>query len=132
MRRYERNGRRGSGLGPSRRQFVHGVAAIGFALAAGCGRLPGQPAPAPQGCRVGYLTASSNASPNLDGFREGLRELGYVEGQNVLLEAREVPVEQLADAAAGLVRLPVDVIVANAAPAALAASRATTVLPIVM
>ena len=116
----------------SRRQVVQSAGVAGLGLLAGCGRLPWQAQTPPKVPRIGYLTAGPTASPNLDAFRDGLRELGYVEGENILVEAREVVVEQLSDATAELVRLPVDVIVANAGPAALAASRATTTIPIVM
>jgi putative ABC transport system substrate-binding protein len=67
--------------------------------------------------------------------REELRGLGYVEGRNVLLEFRLVPAGQadrLPDLAAELVRLKVDIIVAQFTPAALAAKAATTAIPIVM
>ncbi len=67
-------------------------------------------------------------------FRQGLRELGYVEGQNIVFEYRcaEGRLERLPDLAAELVRLKVDVIVAAATPAAVAAKTATDTIPIVM
>jgi putative ABC transport system substrate-binding protein len=69
-----------------------------------------------------------------DAFRQGLRELGYVEGQNVALVIRspEQGGKPLSDLAADLVRLKVDVIVAAATPGIGAAQRATRTIPIVM
>src|SRR5215831_17269122 len=67
-------------------------------------------------------------------FRQGLRELGYVEGQNLVIEDRyaEGSPDRLRDLAAELVRLPVDVIVAEGAAAVRAAQHATRTIPIVM
>jgi ABC transporter substrate binding protein len=84
--------------------------------------------------RLGFL---SNISPNADlrdAFREGLRELGYKEGQNLLVEYRsaEGHYERLPDLAAELVRLNVDVIVATGTPAPNAAKRATSTIPIII
>jgi len=66
--------------------------------------------------RIGFLLAPSrsSASEYVEAFREGLRELGYVEGQNIVIEYRyaEGNLERLSDLAADLVRLKVDVIVA--------------------
>jgi putative tryptophan/tyrosine transport system substrate-binding protein len=68
-----------------------------------------------------------------ESFRQGLRELGYMEGQNILLESRwaEGHRERLAELAADLVRLDVAVIVTESTPAALAAKQATHTIPIV-
>jgi putative tryptophan/tyrosine transport system substrate-binding protein len=67
-------------------------------------------------------------------FRQGLRELGYIEGQTITLEVRwaENQPERYPDLAMDLVRLPVDIIVAGDAAAALAAQHATSTIPIVM
>jgi ABC-type uncharacterized transport system substrate-binding protein len=67
-------------------------------------------------------------------FREGLRDVGLIEGQNILVEYRSAvgQVDRLTDLAVDLVRLKVDVIVARATPAVQAAKRATTEIPIVM
>jgi putative ABC transport system substrate-binding protein len=69
----------------------------------------------------------------IEELRQGLHELGYVEGRNLALEVRsaEGKVERLADLAAELVRLPVDLIVAHTTGGVLAAQHATTTLPIV-
>jgi len=88
--------------------------------------------------RLGLLGGSPPNSPGgrraWEGFFQGMRELGYVEGQNILVEGRFYgnQTDQLPALAAELVRLKVDVIVAGAAPAPEAAQRATTTIPIVM
>src|SRR4051794_27891887 len=80
--------RRGSRL--SRRAFVGGAAGLG--LVAGCGRLPfQQPPPTPvKPHRLGFLNGTSPAATAqvLAVFREALGELGYVEGQNLVIEYR--------------------------------------------
>ncbi len=86
--------------------------------------------------RIGFITTAFPASIEhlLEGFKQGLREHGYVEGQNVLLELRygEAKAEQLPILAADLVRLKVDVIVAIPNPAIEAVRQATQTIPIVM
>ncbi len=86
--------------------------------------------------RIGYLSTPTRESVEhgLDAFLRKLRELGWVEGQNLIIEYRwaEGNVERLPDLAAELVRLKVDVIVAPAGSAALAAKNATSSIPIVM
>src|SRR5437870_858411 len=86
--------------------------------------------------RVGYLSTPTRESVErgLDAFLRKLRELGWVEGQNLVIEYRwaEGNVERLPDLAAELVRRKVDVIVAPAGSAALAAKNATSSIPIVM
>lgn len=69
-----------------------------------------------------------------DGLREGLRELGYIEGHNIRIEYRwaQGNFERLTDLAAELVRLKVDVIVTFVTQASLAAKKATATIPIVM
>jgi putative ABC transport system substrate-binding protein len=73
-------------------------------------------------------------SPRCHELREGLRELGYVEGQNIAFEFRsaEGKLDRLPELAAELVRLKVDVIVALYVPSALAAKQATRDIPIVI
>jgi putative tryptophan/tyrosine transport system substrate-binding protein len=84
--------------------------------------------------RIGVLRPGLAAAPNYEAFRQGLRELGYVEGQNVVLEFRdgEAKAERLPDLASELVRLKVDVIVTSSTPAIQAAKQATGTIPIVM
>ena len=83
--------------------------------------------------RVGYLSPRSALEPLDEAFRQGLRELGYVEGKNVIVEYQfaEEKIDRLPALAAELVRLNVDVLVARASPGALAAKNATKAIPIV-
>ncbi len=84
--------------------------------------------------RIGYLAASLAGSPHLhEAFLQGLRDLGYVEGRNVVIEYRDAEgkFERLPALAAELVALKVDVIVALSTLAAQAAKQATRTLPIV-
>ena len=82
--------------------------------------------------RIGML-ASSPSDPFVEAFKQGLRELGYVEGRNIIVEYRwtEGRTERLPGLAADLVRLKVEVIVASS-QGAVAAKQATTAIPIVM
>jgi putative ABC transport system substrate-binding protein len=87
---------------------------------------------------IGYLTYSSASDPvtalRLDAFRQGLRDLGYVEGKNVNIEYRyaEGRPERLPELAEDLVRLKVDILVVPNDLTARAAKKATTTIPIVM
>ena len=86
--------------------------------------------------RIGVLEVvqvAANAA-NLGAFRQGLRELGYVEGQNVVIEYRSADgrAERFPDLASELERLNVDVIVTRGTPAVMAAKAATARIPIVM
>ena len=85
--------------------------------------------------RIGVLDTATTAmnAENLDAFRKRLRELGYVEGQNLVIEYRSADgrPERLAEQAIELVRAKVDVIVARGTPASQAAKNATGVIPIV-
>ncbi len=83
--------------------------------------------------RIGVLI-SSNPAEFLDPFRQGLRELGHIEGQNIQFEIRSADgnVGALRELAGELVRLKVELIVANLTPAVTAARQATTTIPIVM
>jgi len=86
--------------------------------------------------RIGYLNAESAAASGsrLESLRAGLRDLGYVEGKNFVIEARwaEGDYDRLPDLAAELVGLKVDVIVTTGTKATLGAKRATSTIPIVM
>jgi putative tryptophan/tyrosine transport system substrate-binding protein len=85
--------------------------------------------------RIGVLSSTSPAEPGafLEGFRHGLHELGWVEGQSIVVEWRwaEGQLERLPELAADLVRRNVEVIVAAGTPSSLAAKHATTTIPIV-
>jgi putative ABC transport system substrate-binding protein len=96
--------------------------------------LAGEAQQAAKIARIGYLATSLAVSPvPVEAFRQGLRDLGYLEGRNVVIEYRDAEgkVERFPALAAELVGLRVDVIVAPGTPAALAAKQATRTLPIV-
>ncbi len=114
-----------------RRTFLAGTGAVLLAapLAADAqqaGKVP----------RIGFLslTSPSDRPPLLDAFRQGLRELGWIEGQNFLIDYRyaEGRVDRLPDLAAELVRLKVDLIVSWGTQGVTAAKNATETIPIVM
>jgi putative ABC transport system substrate-binding protein len=94
-----------------------------------------QPAKIP---RIGVLSAASPSasavSARIEAFRQGLRELGYVEGKSIVIEYRwaEGKFDRLPDLAADLVRLKVDVIVTGGPAATRRAKEATSTIPIVM
>jgi len=115
----------------TRRVFVGSL--TGGLLAA---PLAAEAQPAAKVPRIGVLGSGSRSdlSPRLDPFRQGLRELGWVEGQNIAMEYRfaEGRYDRLPDLAAELVRLRVDLIVAVPTAAAVAAKNATATIPIVM
>src|SRR5215510_11177829 len=85
--------------------------------------------------RIGYLVNASLSadSARYEAFRQGLRELGYVEGKNIVIENRntEGKSDRLPALVAELVRLKVDVIVTSGATTTRAAKEATTTIPIV-
>jgi putative tryptophan/tyrosine transport system substrate-binding protein len=86
--------------------------------------------------RIGILAPGSSAFPTSayhDSFRQGLRELGYIEGKNIFIEIRyaEGKQDRLSDIATELVKLKVDVIVTSTRPGVLAAKNATSAIPIV-
>ena len=92
-----------------------------------------QPAKIP---RIAWLTASSLSAPSarIEAFRQGLRDLGYVEGKNIVIEWRyaEGKLDRLPALAAELVRLKVEVIVSAGPPPTRYAKQATLTIPIVM
>ena len=112
----------------SRRIFCFALSAMLFALC-----LPAEAQQSAKIPTIGYLGAGYRSSSLTDAFRQGLRELGYVEGKNILTEYRyaEGKPELLPDLAAELVRLQVNVIVATVTPAAMAAKKATQTIPII-
>ena len=90
-----------------------------------------QPAKAP---RIGYVTSfGAPAGRGVSAFLQGLRDLGYVEGKNIIIEYRnaEGKIERYSDLVADLVGLKVDVIFTSSTPGALAAKNATKTIPIV-
>jgi putative ABC transport system substrate-binding protein len=84
--------------------------------------------------RIGVLAPGSPPLEQFEALREGLRDLGYIEGQTIMLEPRwdEGSTARHASLVADLVRLKVDIIVAGTTPTALAAQKATRTIPIVM
>ena len=86
--------------------------------------------------RIGYLSATSpSVNPTrIEAFRQGLRELGYVEGKNIIIEWRyaEGKLDRVGELAADLVRLKVDVIVTGGPTITPSVKEATTTIPIVM
>src|SRR5262245_63328298 len=111
-----------------RREFITllGGAAVGWPLAASAQTQPKIP-------RVGVVQAATPAR-GLEAFRQGLRELGYVEGQTIIMELRsaEGRIERIPELVAELVSLKVDVLVAGRTPAALPVRQATQTHPIGM
>ena len=113
-------------------------AALGAVLALGLLAVPlvGEGQPAGKVYRIGYLgyPTRSAESKHLEVFQQRLRELGYVEGQNLVIEYRwaEGKPDRLAELAADLVRLRVDVLAAVGNPSIVALKRATQTIPIVM
>ena len=110
-----------------RRAFLGGLGLLVAPRAVGAQRSTRVP-------QLGLLFPDALPSPRVEEFRKGLRDLGYVEGQNISIEYRHADGkrERLPELAAELVRLKVDVIVALSTLAALPAKRATTMIPIVM
>jgi putative ABC transport system substrate-binding protein len=117
----------------TRRDFISALA--GGLLAA---PLAAEAQPPEKVPRVGYLNPGSPSDPlsqrRLEAFRQGLRDLGYVEGQNIAIESRwaEGQYDRYPALAADLVRSKVDVIVAQSGAATQAAQQATRTIPIVM
>jgi putative tryptophan/tyrosine transport system substrate-binding protein len=119
----------------NRRTFMTGMTAIVLSVPA---VTRAQPSDKP--ARVGFLTAGSRSSyesgerrAHREAFTSRLRQLGWIERTNFLLESRYADgrYDRLPALAAELVAVPVDVLFANAAPAALAAKQATTSIPVV-
>ena len=115
----------------SKRNFVFALGAIFLTLSF---RVEAQPAT--KVYRIGLLRGSSasTAKRQIDAFREGLRELGYVESRNFVFEPRyaEGKVDRLPELASELVRLKVDIILVTGTEAIAAAKQATSTIPIVV
>ena len=88
----------------------------------------------PKVWRIGFLASDSSSTRVYDGFQQGMRELGYIQGRNCSIEWRfaDGRYERLTSLAAELVRSKVDVIVAGTALSVQAAHQATATIPIVM
>ena len=123
------------GPGISRRAFVQGAGVTGLGLLAGCG-LPASVRPREAKVhRIAYLTGAppnDTTTEQMAAFRQGLRDLGYVEGRNLVIDERYTGgLDQLAEPAAELVRLEPEVILVAGVPVALAMRQATATIPIV-
>jgi putative tryptophan/tyrosine transport system substrate-binding protein len=123
-------GPRGGGM--RRREFITllGGAAVAWPLAVGAQQT------ADKVHRIGLLSSVTAAgyARQLEALRQGLRELGYIEGKNLVIEYRwaEGKYDRLAELAAELVRLKVNLIVTHGTPGSRAAKQATTTIPIVI
>ncbi len=97
--------------------------------------LPAQAQQPTKIARIGYLSPGDPVSRGyrIEAFRQGLKELGYIEGKNIIIEYRfaEARSERLPELARDLVRLKVDIIFAGGTPATEAAKNATQTIPIV-
>ena len=84
--------------------------------------------------RIGFVSGTGANNPNIEAFRQGLRDLGYVEGKTILVEYRyaEGKLDRVPGLVADLVQLKVDVVVCGVLPAIHAAKEATKTIPIVM
>ncbi len=114
----------------NRRKLIISLGASALAAPLACFAQPQQPKVA----RIGLLESASSYAKGREALIAGLRELGLVEGKNIIIEHRwaEGQYERLPGLAAELVQMKVDVIVAASTPAVQAAQQATTTIPIVM
>src|SRR5215471_862287 len=127
-----KTGTRQQAIGTSKKVRVFALALCGLFFARCSLAEAQQPKKVP---RIGLLSAgsrSTNAS-RIEALRQGLRDLGYMEGQNIIIEFRyaEGDTKRFADLAAELIGLKPDVIVASSGAGALAAKSATKTIPIV-
>jgi putative ABC transport system substrate-binding protein len=109
--------------------MVTGLAAVVLLLA---GSIAVGAQPVTRVHRIGFVSPIS-PGPTIEVFRQGLREVGYIEGKNVLIEARfaEGCIERLPELVTEVLRLKVDVLVTGSPDGALAAERANTTVSIV-
>jgi putative ABC transport system substrate-binding protein len=115
----------------TRREFIGSLTVTGAVLATPFAAEAQQPIGVP---RIGYLAAALAKNPHFpEAFRQGLRDLGYVEGRNIMIEYRSADgqFERLPNLAAELVGLKLDVIVTEGTPPTLAVKQATRTIPIV-
>jgi putative ABC transport system substrate-binding protein len=115
------------------RKNIVRLALCAFLFTLGVSAHAQQPAKIPRIGLLGGGSASANAG-RIEGFRQGLRELGYVEGKNIVIEYRwaEGKLDRLPALAAELVRLKVDIIVSAGPTVTRVAKEATVTIPIVM
>ena len=115
----------------TRRKVLHAIATTLLAMP-----LAGETQNGRKLYRVGYLgNSSASLEPNLvEAFRQGMRDLGYIEGKNLVIEFRwaEGRYHRFASLVTDLIHLPVDVIVTAGTPGTLAAKNATKTIPVVM
>ena len=113
-------------------KWLVGLVALVIAFAM-CGDVEAQPANIPRIAYLGATSLTANAA-RVEAFRQGLRELGYVDGKNIVIELRSAEGEQdrLPALVAELVRLKIDIIVSAGPSVTRAAKAATTTIPIVM
>jgi putative ABC transport system substrate-binding protein len=112
----------------NRRAFISGVVLSVMSTPLAADAQPARKVP-----HIGVLQPAAPPEPLVEAFREGLRDLGYVEGRDIVLEFRwaEGRLDRFPELATDLVRLRVDVIHTLSTPAAIAARHATTTIPIV-
>ena len=112
----------------NRRTFITLLGGAAASTLAARAQQPGQLA------RIGFLTLATGPTPSIKGFQHGLQQLGYVEGQNLVLIYRWAAgqTDQLADLAGELLQLNVDVIVSNSTEAILAVRDRSKTIPLVM
>jgi putative ABC transport system substrate-binding protein len=107
-------------------------------VALACSLLAAPPAAGAQQARkvfrIGWLQPVPPSGAQVEGFRQGLRDLGYIEGKDFILESRweQERYDRLEALATELARLPVDIMVSGNTAALLAIKRATTTIPVVM
>ncbi len=125
----------------TRREFLQRAAMLGLSASAvalldGCGILPGSTPMPTKVFRIGVIsggTRDAAVTQRIEALRQGLRELGYVEGENINIEYRfaEGRAERFPDLVAQLITLKVDVLVVVGSSLALVAKQATSTIPIV-
>jgi putative tryptophan/tyrosine transport system substrate-binding protein len=120
----------------SRRRFLRGSLTLTAGLVAGCGTLPWPSQRAARVPRIGYLATGTREGRAFltEGFLRGMREHGYEEGKNLLIEYRfsEDRDDRLPELAAELIDLKVDLIVTSGVPASFAARDATSTTPVIL
>src|SRR5215210_2519214 len=114
---------------PRREFLLHAASVLGLSILAGCSRLSGSGGRPAQTPRIGLFAPEPNAA--WEAFDLGLRDHGYIEGQNIVVERRWGPPERFQSLAEELVALKVDILMASLAPQVEAARRVTSTIPIV-